>query len=148
MLGASQKRRRCEEEEGSKKVARLERALKQMDANASNLLSGCGGPSLQTAVTRQQRRKRQPGRTLRGRSVPCRAATSAVPGHVLNPLPEVKALLAVAAAHAQHERSSAASMSASMDCEGHMTGGRRSVRSACAAGCSQGAAHSDRRASS
>ena len=117
MIGASQKRRRSQEDEGTRKVARLERALKQINADASGLLSSCGGPSLQTAVTRQQRRERQPGRTLRGRQVTCRAAMSASPGQVLYPLPEVKALLDIAAAQVQPERSCTRSLKASMYCQ-------------------------------
>ena len=124
--GTSQKRRPGKEDEGSRKIARLEKTLKQINANALSLLSCSGGRPLQTAVTRQQSRKSKPGRVLRGRQIPCKAAASASPGGVPNALPEVKVLLELAAAHVRPERSCAGSVSASMGCKGRV-GGRGEV---------------------
>ena len=123
MGGAPQKRQRSGEDEGSRKVARLEKALKQINADASSLLSSCGGSSLQTAVTRQQSRRRQPGRMLRGGHITHEAAVPALPGRVLNPLPEVEALLEIAATRVQLEGPRPGSMSASMGCQGRSGGG-------------------------
>ena len=126
MTETTQKRQHSQEDEGSRKVARLEKALKQINADVSSLLSGSGGPPLQTAVTRQQSRESKPGRLLRGRQIPCKAAVSALPGGVPNALPEVKALLELAAAHVRPERSCAGSVSASMGSE-RRVGGRGGV---------------------
>ena len=123
MGGAPQKRQRSGEDEGSRKVARLEKALKQINADASSLLSGCGGSSLQAAVTRQQSRRRQPGMMLRGGQITHQAAVPALPGRTLNPLPEVEALLEIAATRVQLEGPRPGSMSASMGCQGRSGGG-------------------------
>ena len=122
MGAAPQKRQRSGEDEGPRKAARLEKALKQINADASSLLSGCGGSSLQTAVTRQQSRRRQPGRMLRGGQVTHKAAVPALPGRTLNSLPEVEALLEIAATHVRPEDPRPGSVSASMGCQGRLGG--------------------------